>query len=175
MSLPSARKPCTPEAVVSAPTKRPLAPADTAAVTLPATISPLKSETTIVSAKDCVVTAEPGEANAVARERPTLTTEPSDGYWKDSTSALVEFGHSRSPRATVSFPGIVIRTRKALAPVVALRGGGAADAIAVTPTTAAATATMKRVTADQGSAGAVDAFATRADRRRRRAEVRTTS
>src|SRR5262245_22484956 len=154
MSLPSARNPCTPEAVVFAPTERALAPADTAAVTLPATISPLKSETTIVSASDWVVAAEPGTAKTVARERPTLTTEPSDGYWKDSTSALVEFGHSRSPSAIVSRPGMVMRTRKAFAPVVALRGGGAADAIAVAPTTVTTTAMMKRITANQGSAGA---------------------
>ena len=61
---------------------------------------------------------------------PTLTTDPSAGYWKDWTSAVVDVGHSRSPSATVSWPGIVMRRRNALAPVLALRGGGAAEAIA---------------------------------------------
>ena len=38
------------------------APADTEAVIFPATISPLKSDTTIASAKDCVAAAAPGDA-----------------------------------------------------------------------------------------------------------------
>ena len=121
---------------------------------LPATISPLKSETTIASANDCVAAADPGDAKTAARDRPTLTTEPSAGYWNDCTSAVVDVGHSRSPSDTPSWPGIVIRRRNALAPVFALRGGGAAEAMAVKRATATTTATAKRITADQGSAAA---------------------
>src|SRR5262249_60290590 len=88
-----------------------LAPAEADAVTLPATISPLKSETTMASAKDWVAAAEPGEANTEARERPTLSTEPSAGYWNDSTSAVVESGQSRSPSEIGAWPGTVMRTR----------------------------------------------------------------
>src|SRR5262245_1543169 len=140
-SCPSARRPCSSDADVSEPTDRSLAPAETAAVTLPATISPLKSDTTIASADAWVAAADPGDANPAARERPMLTMEPSAGYWKDCTSAMVDVGHSRSPRDTPLWPGIVMRRRKALAPVSALRGGGAADAIAVKSATAAMTAT----------------------------------
>ena len=89
MSRPRARSPCTSDAVDSAPTERALAPAETDAVTLPATISPLKSETTITSANDCVAAAAPGDAKTAARDRPTLTIEPSAGYWNDWTSAVV--------------------------------------------------------------------------------------
>ena len=71
-------------------------------MTLPATISPLKSETTIASANDCVAAADPGETKIAARERPTLTIDPSSGYWNDCTSAVVEVGHSRPPMRTVS-------------------------------------------------------------------------
>jgi hypothetical protein len=74
----------------------------TDAVTFPATISPLKSETTISSPKDCVAAAGPGAAKTAARERPTLRTEPSAGYSNDWTSAVVELGHSRPPTETVS-------------------------------------------------------------------------
>ena len=66
-SFPSARRPCTTDAFVSAPADRALAPAETDAVTLPATISPLKSETTIASANDCVAAAVHGEAKIAAR------------------------------------------------------------------------------------------------------------
>ena len=102
MSLPSTRRPCTSDADVSVPTERALAPADTDDVSFPATISPLKSERTIASANDCVAAADPGEANTAARDRPTLTTDPSAGYWKDCTSAVVESGQSSSPSETVS-------------------------------------------------------------------------
>ena len=173
MSLPSARSPCTSEASVSAPAERALAPADADAVIFPATISPLKSETTIASAKDCVAAAAPGDANTAARERPMLTIEPSAGYWNDCTSAVVDVGHSRSPRTTVSCPGIVMRKRNALAPVVALRGGGAAAASVAEPTSTAAIATARRITASQGSARTSVAFSTRAVRQRRRGGRRT--
>ena len=95
---------------------------------LPATISPLNSETTIASANDSVAAAEPGAAKTAARERPTLTIDASPGYWNDSTSAVVEVGHSSPPMRTVLCPGIVMRRRNAFAPVFALRGGGAAAA-----------------------------------------------
>ena len=83
MSRPRTRSPWTSDADDSDPTDRSLAPAETDAVILPATISPLKRERTIASANDCVAAAEPGDANTAARERPTLTTEPSAGYWND--------------------------------------------------------------------------------------------
>ena len=75
--------PGPPTPTTPSPTERALAPAETDAVILPATISPLNSETTIVSANDCVAAAEPGDAKTAARERPTLTIEPSAGYWND--------------------------------------------------------------------------------------------
>ena len=135
---------------MSAPAERALAPAETEAVTLPATISPLNSETTIASANDCVAAAAPGDAKTAARERPTERTEPSAGYWKDCTSAVVEVGHSSPPMRTVSWPGIVMRTRNAFASVVALRGGGAAAASVAEATSAATTATSE---ADHGDSG----------------------
>ena len=74
-------------------------------MTLPATISPLKSDTTIASATDSVAAADPGAANTVARERPTLTTDPSAGYSNDCTSAVVVVGHSSPPTETVLLAG----------------------------------------------------------------------
>jgi len=79
MSRPSARRPCTLDSEVSAPAERTLAPAVAEAVTLPATISPLKSETTMSSPYDSAVAAAPGAAKRASRERPMLTTEPSAG------------------------------------------------------------------------------------------------
>ena len=34
---------------------------------------------------------------AIFNPKPTLKTDPSAGYWNDSTSAVVESGQSRSP------------------------------------------------------------------------------
>ena len=82
-SRPRARSPWTSDAAESEPTDRSLAPAETDAVILPATTSPLNRDTTIVSAEACVAAADPGDAKTAARERPMLTTEPSAGYWND--------------------------------------------------------------------------------------------
>jgi hypothetical protein len=79
-SCPSARRPCTSDADVLAPTERALAPAETDAVTLPATISPLNNETTIASESDCVAAADPVDTKREPRERPMLTIDPSAGY-----------------------------------------------------------------------------------------------
>src|SRR5512134_3104608 len=88
-----------------------------------------------------------------ARERPMRRIEPSSGYVNDWRSALTFAGHSRSPRTTEPSPGIVIWTRSAFAPVVAVRGGGAADASAVERASVAVTRTAARITADQRSDG----------------------
>src|SRR5262245_64055632 len=162
MSRSSALGPWTCEADGSDPTDRALAPADTEAVTFPATTSPLNNETTIASANDCVAAADPGEAKTAARDLPTLSTDPSAGYWNDCTSEVVESGQPRSPREIGFCPGIVMRTRKAVALVVALFGGGAPAASVAEVTRASATATASRITGDQGSAPASGASSTRA-------------
>ena len=79
--------------------------------------------------------------------------EPSSGNWNDCTSALRFVGHVSSPSDTVYWPGIVIRTSTALAPVLALRGGGAAVASAAQTASAAPARTTTRITTSQGSGG----------------------
>ena len=88
------------------------------AATWAAVSSPPKSESPTTSATACAVAASPVCADTSARERPRLTIEPSSGNWNDCTSALRFVGHVSSPSDTVSWPGMVIRTSTAFAPVL---------------------------------------------------------
>ena len=69
------------------------------------------------------------DAGARAAEAARSSRRPDTGTTARPRSTFV--GHVSSPSDTVSCPGIVIRTSVALAPVTAVRGGGAADARAV--------------------------------------------